>query len=99
MPRHLQPESGWLRDVRGHALERFVKQGFPTIAEEDWRYTDLGRVAGLTESPFLVPTPPHTQPAESLRQLFVPGVGNIIAVFMDGDIPGGTFQHFRRPLA
>ena len=35
----------WLQVLRERALEEFIDRGFPTTAEEDWRYTDLTRVA------------------------------------------------------
>ena len=35
----------WLQALRKRALQEFIDRGFPTTAEEDWRYTDLTCVA------------------------------------------------------
>ena len=44
----LQPAASgapWLQELRKRALANFIDQGFPTTAEENWRYTDLTEVA------------------------------------------------------
>lgn len=38
----------WLDEVRASALADFARRGFPTGAEEDWRYTDIGPAAATT---------------------------------------------------
>jgi len=35
----------WLRDLRDRAFARFCKVGFPTVRDEDWRFTSLSSVA------------------------------------------------------
>lgn len=81
----LRPELAWLQEVRGRALERLVKEGLPTIADEDWRYTDLSRVTALTASPSLLPPPlPLSQKGDPIRELIVPGLDGNTAVFVDG---------------
>ena len=35
----------WLQALRKRALQEFIDRGFPTTAEENWRYTDLTCVA------------------------------------------------------
>jgi Fe-S cluster assembly protein SufD len=39
----VKPESNGLRRSRQSAFERFRKTGFPTIKNEDWRYTNIAR--------------------------------------------------------
>ena len=39
----------WLRDLREAAFSRFCSVGFPTLRDEDWRFTSL---APLTRTPF-----------------------------------------------
>jgi Fe-S cluster assembly protein SufD len=41
----------WLTELRRAAMERFVERGFPTMRDEDWRYTNL---AALAATPFRV---------------------------------------------
>ena len=31
----------WLRDLRGKAIEDFLQKGFPTVKDENWRYTNV----------------------------------------------------------
>ena len=37
-------DAAWLVDLRGAALERFAEHGYPTIREEDWKYTNVARI-------------------------------------------------------
>ena len=41
----------WVKSVRGAALEHFAKLGFPTLKNEQWKYTNL---AELSSIPFSV---------------------------------------------
>jgi Fe-S cluster assembly protein SufD len=43
----------WLARVRKKAIERFDKLGFPTLKNEEWRFTNL---APLTKVPFHLPS-------------------------------------------
>jgi Fe-S cluster assembly protein SufD len=38
-------EPSWLRRLREAAMERFQERGFPTTAEEDWRFTSVTPIA------------------------------------------------------
>ncbi len=35
----------WLREQRAEAFDRFMEQGFPTLKNEDWKYTDVRPIA------------------------------------------------------
>lgn len=80
-----EPGLAWLAAVRERALERFVELGFPTTAEEDWRYTDLrdtaDRLAGFSAQAAPAPAP-ETQHALR-RRLMQSGVGAPI-LLVDG---------------
>jgi Fe-S cluster assembly protein SufD len=39
------PEPAWLRERREEAIARFRERGFPTIAEEEWRFTSVAPIA------------------------------------------------------
>jgi len=43
--RELSPTAPWLELVRGSAMDRFEQLGFPTVREEDWKYTNLAPLA------------------------------------------------------
>jgi Fe-S cluster assembly protein SufD len=42
-----RPRSGsrWLQDLRDRAASRFVAQGFPTVRDEEWRFTSVAPIA------------------------------------------------------
>jgi Fe-S cluster assembly protein SufD len=41
----VSPTVAWLELVRGSAMDRFEQLGFPTVRDEDWKYTNLAAVA------------------------------------------------------
>ncbi|HEU4508022.1 MAG TPA: Fe-S cluster assembly protein SufD [Pyrinomonadaceae bacterium] len=43
--REVAPTVAWLDLVRGSAMERFEQLGFPTVHDEDWKYTNLATLA------------------------------------------------------
>jgi Fe-S cluster assembly protein SufD len=43
--RDLSPAAPWLELVRGSAMDRFEKLGFPSVREEEWKYTNLATLA------------------------------------------------------
>src|ERR1700716_3703503 len=44
--------ASWLDRMRENAMERFTTLGFPTVAEEEWKYTNVAQIARLAFSPF-----------------------------------------------
>ena len=46
---HLQKAS-WLRRLRASAMERFEELGFPTVADEEWKYTNVANRIGASNS-------------------------------------------------
>jgi Fe-S cluster assembly protein SufD len=53
--REFSPTVPWLELVRSSAMDRFEQLGFPTVHEEDWKYTNL---APLTKQSFVPATLP-----------------------------------------
>ncbi len=43
---------GWLKSIRQDAISKFSELGFPTLRDEDWRFTNL---APITRSSFDIP--------------------------------------------
>ena len=41
-------QEAWLRGVREDAFARFCELGFPTVHEEDWRFTNVAPIAQST---------------------------------------------------
>src|SRR5215203_6149305 len=58
-----RPQGGprWMQDLRDRAASRFVSLGFPTVREEEWRFTNVAPIAG-TE--FVVAPPAPVSVAE-----------------------------------
>jgi Fe-S cluster assembly protein SufD len=54
--RDLSPTVPWLELVRSSAMERFEQLGFPTVHDEDWKYTNL---APLAKQSFVPATRPE----------------------------------------
>lgn len=43
--RSVRPTVAWLELVRNSAMDRFEQLGFPSVKEEDWKYTNLATLA------------------------------------------------------
>ena len=43
--RELSPAAPWLELVRASAMERFEQLGFPSVRDEEWKYTNLATLA------------------------------------------------------
>ena len=47
----------WLAQLREREFERFEELGFPTVEQEDWKYTNVGAVARAGFRPAAGPAP------------------------------------------
>jgi Fe-S cluster assembly protein SufD len=77
-------ESSWLDSLRQSAMDRFTELGFPSVKEEEWKYTN---VAAIARSKFQPATPAtKTKPSDAdLKQLgSVPEARSSQLVFVDG---------------
>ncbi|HEX7332088.1 MAG TPA: Fe-S cluster assembly protein SufD [Pyrinomonadaceae bacterium] len=54
--RSVTPTVPWLELVRSGAMERFEQLGFPTVRDEDWKYTNLAALAKESFVPATVST-------------------------------------------
>jgi Fe-S cluster assembly protein SufD len=53
--RELSPTVPWLELVRSGAIDRFEQLGFPTVRDEDWKYTNLASLAKESFQPAVSP--------------------------------------------
>ncbi len=60
--RKLPGQPAWLFSVREAALARFNELGFPTLRDEDWRFTNVAPIANLPFRPVLQPSPQDLAP-------------------------------------
>jgi len=51
----LAQEPAWLAALRNSAMNRFVELGFPTLQDEDWRFTNIAPIVKLPFRPVLEP--------------------------------------------
>lgn len=49
----LNGQPSWLLPLRKAGLARFAEQGFPTLKDEDWRFTNVAPIARLPFKPML----------------------------------------------
>jgi Fe-S cluster assembly protein SufD len=68
-------EPGFVANLRRRARDRFDALGFPTPRLEQWRFTNVKRVADL---PFVLATPPAEEPA--IEPHCIPGAHRIVLV-------------------
>jgi Fe-S cluster assembly protein SufD len=73
----------WLRDLRLHALARFVELGWPNRKLEDWKYTDLSGLGKLTLQPAQKPTAERIAALKGQAIPFVPAEAHRV-VLVDG---------------
>ncbi len=48
---HNHPASSWLMGKRRDSIARFKALGFPTVRDEEWKYTDITPAANLAATP------------------------------------------------
>ncbi len=75
----LSKRADWLHATREDAFARFWELGFPTIHDEDWRFTSVAPIA----STGFMPAPEARVSTEAIVDFRVPGVVNLL-VFING---------------
>ena len=78
--RELSPTVAWLELVRSSAMDRFEQLGFPSVREEDWKYTNL---ATLTKTEF-APVTSGSADARDIAGFTYPETAEAHLVVIDG---------------
>ena len=78
--RELSPTVAWLELVRSSAMDRFEQLGFPSVREEDWKYTNL---ATLAKEEFAPVTSGSSEP-QDLKPFEYPETADAHLVVVDG---------------
>ncbi len=74
-------DSPWLRKLRQEGFARFTEQGFPTLRNEDWRFTSTAAIAGTD---FQLPRNGKSRVATAdLERFLIPGTACVL-VFVNG---------------
>jgi len=74
--------SGWLDDLRDAGARRFSETGFPTLRDENWRYTNIRPILKQNFTPALAVGEPAE--GEGLADFPVPGLDAHRLVFVNG---------------
>ena len=59
----------WLRELRGRGRERFSTLGFPTVRQEEWRFTNIAPIADTT---FRLAEAAPTNAADLVNRVAIP---------------------------
>ncbi len=78
-----QAEPSWLKSLRRAGLARFAETGFPTLKDEDWRFTNVAPIAKLPFNPILETREPEER-GEILRACALNELRGTRLVFIDG---------------
>ncbi len=80
--RRKREQPNWLARLSERALEQFEQQGFPTLEDEDWKYTN---VAPITRGAFVPSaTGEMTLSGEALQAFVYPEAATCRMVFFNG---------------
>ncbi|MBI4841220.1 MAG: Fe-S cluster assembly protein SufD, partial [candidate division NC10 bacterium] len=75
-------EWAWFQPVRRDAMARFADLGFPTVRDEDWRFTN---VAPIAQTAFRPAPDDGVPPArQALKRFDFPGLTGSQLVFVNG---------------
>jgi Fe-S cluster assembly protein SufD len=76
-----KPTVAWVEIVRESAMDRFEALGFPTVANEEWKYTNL---AGLAKDTFRPSEAPSAITTAELSSFSFPETANSQVVLVNG---------------
>lgn len=96
----------WLRSLRQQGRQAFAERGFPTVRDEEWRYTNISAVE---RQPFQRTDIVTSTDASALEPLLVSGLVGPRLVFVDGifsatlstateSMPGVSVMPFARSI-
>ena len=67
----------WVRELRGRGADRFAALGFPTVRQEEWRFTNVTPIA---DTPFRLAEAAPTNAAQLAKRVTVPSVAARIVI-------------------
>jgi Fe-S cluster assembly protein SufD len=73
----------WVFPLRKAGIARFAERGFPTLQDEDWRFTNVAGIANLPFKPHFQPVPEDITAAQ-LRPFAFAGLPARRLVFLNG---------------
>jgi Fe-S cluster assembly protein SufD len=76
-------DPAWVRVARKAGISHFVELGFPTLQDEDWRFTNVAPIAKLPFEPVFEPTRDAVA-AKALNQFTFAGLSGSRIAFVNG---------------
>ncbi len=86
--------SAWLNAVRKDAIAAFEEMGFPTLQDEEWRFTSVAPIANTT---FESATPGKVQLTTAEIEQFLFGAKGALLVFVNGRFDANLSQRRNLP--
>lgn len=77
-------QPAWITALRRSSMAEFAELGFPTTADEDWRFTNLSGLSALPFRPVIKTSSAANEPAELSGELTFQGILAHRLVFVDG---------------
>jgi Fe-S cluster assembly protein SufD len=71
----------WLDQMRESAIDHFARVGFPSVKEEEWKYTNVAPIARIDFAPV---TAAQTQAGDRVKQFTYPEASTSQLVFISG---------------
>ncbi len=78
-------DPSWVLSARKAGIARFAELGFPTLQDEDWRFTNVAPIAKLPFKPALAPTRDAVA-TTALNRFAFAGLGGTKLVFVNGHL-------------
>ena len=82
--RNRQVEPAWLRDLREHSFAQFESAGFPTVALEEWKYTNVAALAKTDFKPVIAANGTAFSNRDAVRPFIYEEATGSAFVFING---------------
>jgi Fe-S cluster assembly protein SufD len=76
--------SSWVDRLRESAIDQFERLGFPSVREEEWKYTNVASIAKIDFSPIIANDAPTSLRADQLELFTYPEARESRLVFVNG---------------
>jgi Fe-S cluster assembly protein SufD len=81
-------EPQWLREMRQQSFAQFESAGFPTVHQEDWKYTNVGLIAKTNFRPVIAANGTALSKGETLAPFTYAETRDSVFVFVNGIFRG-----------
>lgn len=77
-------EPSWLRDIRAQSFAQFELAGFPTVQQEEWKYTNVSPIAKTNFRPVIAANGTALSPGVALAPFTYEETRDSVFVFVNG---------------